>query len=990
MYAHYADKVQEIIAKEKEKKSLGKTGPPRSHRAVRLEPLRAPSGGSTNGVTILAINRSAYVDIKWQKLKTKIQDYFTSRAGAFQLIAFKGDPGSVIDPGSVFPITSNKQQLLDNLSQINVVHSSMRQDWNSFLASVCTHLDLDRIGKVVVFSLHPPFVPPAAQSLSNRGVGFETIYSDGPDIKTSETTQEPVHLSLYMLFDESKAPTYKLKSDVDILLKIRTSSTLSSRTYDVQIKESPYFKATVVTFREMKGNQSEQKVVRLSCKVKGISTSAALDLVPYFLNVSVAKHSSFGKPKPVTMHVLGFHLQLRHFLGDMIPFDNLTKINVLLMGETGVGKSTFINSSCFLLSDDYRSLALAGANTLAFDEFYWQPDINGPHGTTLPFTFLDTRGISPTNYAGQELELMLNGEMPAGIDWAQLSPETEGQCIRNIDISRHGGKCQVAQKPDVVLWLVSPSSLDDEVMMKKIRMLHRTVAKNGRQVVAGITRMDAFPDLRGRLHAIEKCKRATGCEVVLPLVNYTVAQHRRDFDVDRMLGHVWFALWEHGKDFQARMALDEDRAELQKDGGSPKDLFHPRRRQTTFDFSLHNQSFSDPNTKHSSTTWAQPMQQTPPQFLAHSLDDVPSSPRGHSLPSPHQPQGRTAVHHPLQRSRTEPALRHQTEETLGQVRRAQTGYPQPPPPTSAEFPAYFSREVTKPQPAPFVRDDPDTLLPRYFQRLVTVEENPEHSSNYVENVSSRLPTTQEPIIPHSASISPPQTTSGKYRLFHEVVDQRSPPPIPEPSRQASMRSVGYGYAINMEDIADDGFADDDTDGTPGPPPYTPFSSVLYREPEVGLRPEGDTTATESVTSGSTEDVNAAPHPLRTPSLTEAPRRTHAPTPPTTPLAIRLPVVASINDAPPSPVITDPAENFSIGEDDFYDRAIEIAAAAKDLAVQQHIDWKLVHDYGDKGIAYQDSFLKAHKEYADASGVSQGAVETSFFLARLRRHLKQPN
>ncbi|KAJ3144179.1 hypothetical protein HDU89_008933 [Geranomyces variabilis] len=288
-------------------------------------------------------------------------------------------------------------------------------------------------------------------------------------------------------------------------VQLRINNIQAGKQLEAIIDESPYFERASIKFTVPPPPSS------------GIT----------LFKVRVFKFAPLVKPKPVETDVPGFRLRPKHFLGHILKPDQ-PKVNVLILGQKGAGKSSFLNSSFFLLGEEYQTLAMNSAKsdhvTLGIDEFD-----SGKDQSFFPFRFFDSRGISETNYSGDELSLLANGLMPLGVDWALMDPVGNGSGVTTAMVAQY----------------VAVNG-------------HHLIERNGRHVVTAISRMDTASDCRERDGYLESGKRCLSIETAYPLINYTsAARSRRRFEVDTMMADVWIALAKAATDFRTRMALGQ-------------------------------------------------------------------------------------------------------------------------------------------------------------------------------------------------------------------------------------------------------------------------------------------------------------------------------------------------------------------------------------------------------------------------------------------------
>ncbi|KAJ3158649.1 hypothetical protein HDU86_002613 [Geranomyces michiganensis] len=518
--------------------------------------------GVENQITILAILRASSSEARFQAVKSNIRNYVSLHNGPFQLIAIKDGMSTSLnmsDPRIAFPVTCNEELLLAHLDRIQCFPSDSNcEGFTTFLHKLSTNFHPTALKQVVVFCSDAPTKRTITQPLSDAGVAVEILnaYSEsGKRLDVMRLSSPKIELGLAIVLPDDGQTAYTLKHDAEFFVKIRAKNIQPGKVLELIFEETPYFERASMKFPLPPilpgGDGSLEYRIRLLCKLKNhYSTSwhAALKLLPQFMNIRVLKHGVFSKPKSVETDVPGFCLQPRK----------------------SVEVKRVPGSSLFLVKDEYQSLAMSSAEsdhvTLGVQEF----DIRESQSLRLPlpFRFYDSRGVSESNYQGDELALLCNGQMPLDVDWAELDREGNGSRVTNDAVAAYlarVGPARTNEQPDVILFLLSPTVLDDNSQMAKYKAALRAIERTGRQVVTAISRMDTAIDYREREDYVSSCKRFLSIDNVLPLINYTSSQGRRRFEVDQFIAAVWIALHKAASDFRARTSMGRG----QHSGGMP-------------------------------------------------------------------------------------------------------------------------------------------------------------------------------------------------------------------------------------------------------------------------------------------------------------------------------------------------------------------------------------------------------------------------------------
>ncbi|KAJ3146604.1 hypothetical protein HDU89_006075 [Geranomyces variabilis] len=899
----------------------------RNFVTASLEPYRERRGNDSL-ITVLAILRASSSDSRFQHVKQNIRDYVSLHNGPFQLIAIKDGTSTALDmrdPRVAFPVTLDESLLFANLDRVQSLQSTHNNEgFSNFLHKLSVNFHPSALKRVVVFCADAPIKQTMTQPLSDAGVAVEILnaYSEsGRRLDIMRLSSPKIELGLALVLPDDGQSAYLLKHDAEFFVKIRVKNIQPGKVLEVIFDETPYFLRATMTFTTPPmlpgGDGSLEYRIRLLCKLKDhFSTSwhAALRLLPQFMNIRVLKHGVFSKPKPVETDVPGFCLQPRHFLGHILTRSR-SKLNVLILGQKGAGKSSFVNSSLFLLRDEYQAIAMSSAEsdhvTLGVEEF----DIREMRShLPLPFRFYDSRGVSESNYRGDEVALLCNGQMPLGVDWAVLDQEGNGSCVTNAAVTAfvEKGGVRTNEQPDVVLFLLSPTVLDDSSQMAKYKAALRAIERTGRQVVTAISRMDTAIDYREREDYVSSCKRFLSIDTVLPLINYTSSQSRRRFEVDQFIAAVWIALHKAGSDFQARTTMGREQQQ------------HQHLRDHRGDMpTLSNLNVSLPPREvraGGSARWAADLTPpaTPTSLGSPAAPAVPpvrtnwGGSDGNSGGGGGGDAGDEISEFYRQRalSASSGELRHFSHQSSGNQSVGSAVSPTPP-----STPPLLAAAVAE---SGGIRNEP-------------ARSNEHHHHHHSE---------------HGSLLSPHMQTGGKR-------DSCLPSYNAVQAGDAVRAAGGRGYV---------------------PPPRTffnvgdsklAFSSSL--SPSLAdAHAQQNRSSSSSATASSSETLSTASSSVSpsssgssasASSASRPPPRHHQHHQPHHHPQLQQPTPrSSSRGEPPLPV--PPA---AVTESEFFDRALQIACIAKDIRVQQDINLALVHQFSRRGIQYQQAFLKAYAE-----------------------------
>ncbi|KAJ3013389.1 hypothetical protein HKX48_005799 [Thoreauomyces humboldtii] len=849
-----------------------------AHVRVALEPHR--QGSSANKITVLAILRSTDSLKKWDQIKNGVRVYISQNSGPFLIIALKDGTQRALDldEQTCSAVSSNEEQLLAHLSRVQRHASAYSggRGFDNFLKVLVEVHNPSQLQKVVIFCAEEPMKPTYTQHLNDAGVAVVVVTASaaGHRMDINKIARPKIELGLCMILPEGPTSAHHLKTDIDVVIKVRINDIPTGKELAFVVDESPYFEAgySNCTVGVSPTDRNLELAVTLECKLKdqySASNHVALKRLPQSLKVRVLKRSTFSKPKPVLTDFESFALQPRYFLGHMLRPDQ-QKLNILILGQKGAGKSSFVNSSFFLLGAEYQSLAMNSAEadhvTLGVAEFdASHNDALSDEQPSMPFRFFDTRGVSEQNFGGDEIALLTEGEMPLGVDWAVIDPAGNGARVTRESVVRYRravGQVRLNHTPDVVLFLLSPTVLDDQPQMLKFKQVQRAAERSGRQVITAITRMDTASDERERADYLDSCTRSLSIEVAYPLINYTSIHSRRTFEADAMIADLWIALYKAGKDFRTRMDLTTRQEAASDEGSTPTRLYA-----------------------------------SPPASLSGGRPRMSFDSYAPELPA--------ASFLPSTRSSAN-LVETLTDSSTGSL--------------------ILVRERTT-SASSAVRNHP-----RYGRQA---HGGPSHSTN-----SSGLATP--------AATPPPSSTVGEGSREDWLLREGS---RPNDSPHAENRYSEGGLLPSYTSVIRSGLSRDDTAATGSSqqpvhafsPPESPSS---HGDPQAG-----DIVPVIRQRSSSHSQSTPAAPPLITATSATVPRDGADPS-------------FSSASSLPTPPPRQPTAPEILTEDQFFDRALQVSWKAKELRVQQHVDWSKVHSHTRGGIQYQQAFLRAYDAHRD--------------------------
>lgn len=198
-----------------------------------------------------------------------------------------------------------------------------------------------------------------------------------------------------------------------------------------------------LTILESEKKSEKEKAEKLKEQLQGdkdelneLSSRRVLEGFPHFLDREVADlyADSFDKLQfPIIREV------------PQVPY-----INIVMIGETGAGKSSFINTFATALSDSKYVLSRyrvssepnklqSATTTLHLEPFYSSKNSE----KQLPIRFYDVPGIARSNSVGKdELDMVINGELNKGVKIVEASKmREEKSSLRENPTNAHRAHC---------------------------------------------------------------------------------------------------------------------------------------------------------------------------------------------------------------------------------------------------------------------------------------------------------------------------------------------------------------------------------------------------------------------------------------------------------------------------------------------------------------------------------------------------------------------
>ncbi|XP_053332621.1 interferon-induced protein 44-like [Clarias gariepinus] len=165
-------------------------------------------------------------------------------------------------------------------------------------------------------------------------------------------------------------------------------------------------------------------------------------------------------------------------------------VRILIVGEVGAGKSSFINSINDAFQGRITSGALVDATSgTSFTKVYKTHNIRGKDNSILPFVFNDIMGLEPADNHGahvQDIVSALRGFLKEGYKFNPVNPVSE-------DDNNYKYNPRVSDQTFCLINIISAndvSRMDDKVVQKMKKIREEASKYNMPQVII-MTKVDA-------------------------------------------------------------------------------------------------------------------------------------------------------------------------------------------------------------------------------------------------------------------------------------------------------------------------------------------------------------------------------------------------------------------------------------------------------------------------------------------------------------------
>lgn len=310
------------------------------------------------------------------------------------------------------------------------------------------------------------------------------------------------------------------------------------------VNKTPYTNRYLYTFDSLlRKGETKEISLRLISLLSTDDRLGAIEKIPSNITFEL---SVDGKPASIERRMWALHWGLFRK-----EFDSCgSPVNVLLFGHQGSGKSSLVNTLYSTFSQRPRSIAYvarhASGVTKSFDRFTLETGIK-----ELPINFYDLPGFEQDKlYAGQEIEMMMQGVMPLH---TQLVAEDGSPLKSDIhDLPSRNNVEEFKRRIHVVVMVTSLANAANDQQMERMAKFYERIRKNQRDVILVATHIDEFPDHTEQREMLETLKEGTRFETVFPLRNYVASDRIKDFEIERNVMRIVATCLNKAEDFLQR------------------------------------------------------------------------------------------------------------------------------------------------------------------------------------------------------------------------------------------------------------------------------------------------------------------------------------------------------------------------------------------------------------------------------------------------------
>jgi GTP-binding protein EngB required for normal cell division len=285
----------------------------------------------------------------------------------------------------------------------------------------------------------------------------------------------------------------------------------------------------------------------LACIIKN-DRLKAVERIPSYLEFELVTNHEQGRPY---IEYGRWSLEWRFFRYEFL--DLREKVNILLFGHQGSGKSSFVNSLLSTFSTRIKSLAYVARDSASVTKHFDKYVLKSEQTQKLLVDFFDIPGFEQDQlYRGQELEMIIEGCMPLRTELISETGQPKRMEFMDIAKRRSDTHEEHNRRIHVVVMMTSIANAMNEDQMERIATFYDRIRKKNRDVVLVATHVDEFPDQHERNKLLQTLQEGTRFETVFPLRNYIGSDRCKNFELERDIVRILSYCVNKAEDFMER------------------------------------------------------------------------------------------------------------------------------------------------------------------------------------------------------------------------------------------------------------------------------------------------------------------------------------------------------------------------------------------------------------------------------------------------------
>ncbi|XP_055062645.2 interferon-induced protein 44-like [Misgurnus anguillicaudatus] len=213
---------------------------------------------------------------------------------------------------------------------------------------------------------------------------------------------------------------------------------------------------------------------------------------------------------------------------------DVRNVRILLAGQIGAGKSSFINSVNSAFQGEIINEALAGSTFgagFSLTKYLTMYEIRNERGEVLPFVISDMMGLEPEKLSGSQVDDIISTILGHVMEDYKFK---ESKAITSED-EYYNKNPSVSDQTFCLVYIIAAESVNliQRPLFEKLKMIHQIISEKGLPQVIVMTKVDeACPLVKNDLKKIytskkikklmEKCSIEVGVPMtnIFPVKNY--------------------------------------------------------------------------------------------------------------------------------------------------------------------------------------------------------------------------------------------------------------------------------------------------------------------------------------------------------------------------------------------------------------------------------------------------------------------------------------